>query len=253
MLPSNPVLLTRPPIVAAAPAAYTANGVNFDGTNDSLARGAGLTGAADSKVGIISFWFKLLGGDGAFQMFLEGTFSRKPSILRLTSNKIAVWLENAAGTQILDMTSTTTYVNGMGWAHFLAAWDLATSTAQMYVNDVNVREVSPPILTNDTIDYTQGNWNISKREGSTLRVNGDIADFYFNIAQTLDISNSANRRKFISAGGAPVSLGADGSLPTGSAPAIYLGNPFGTFETNLGSGGNFTVTGALTAAATNPP
>jgi hypothetical protein len=63
----------------------------------------------------------------------------------------------------------------------------------------------------------------------------------------------ANRRLFISATGKPVSLGANGSTPFGTQPAIYLGNPLATWHTNLGAGGGFNVTGgALTAASTSP-
>ena len=49
----------------AAP--YAANGVNFDGSNDYLTRGADLTGNADGKKGIIYFRFLLNGGDGERQ------------------------------------------------------------------------------------------------------------------------------------------------------------------------------------------
>jgi len=59
-------------------------------------------------------------------------------------------------------------------------------------------------------------------------------------------------QKFRSAGGKPVSLGSDGSTPTGTAPTVYLKNPFGTFQNNLGGGGNFTVTGTLADDASIP-
>jgi hypothetical protein len=75
---------------------------------------------------------------------------------------------------------------------------------------------------------------------------------YVNYATHLDLSVEANRRKFISAAGKPVSLGANGSTPTGSQPIIYLANPTATWQDNLGAGGNFTENGALADAATNP-
>ena len=45
------------------------------------------------------------------------------------------------------------------------------------------------------------------------------------------------------------------ALPTtaaGSQPLLYLGRDYANFQTNLGSGGNFTVTGALERGTTSP-
>ena len=58
---------------------------------------------------------------------------------------------------------------------------------------------------------------------------------------------ASNRLKFLTASGEPADLGADGSTPTGTQPLIYLANATATFQNNLGSGGNFTENGALTA------
>jgi hypothetical protein len=69
------------------------------------------------------------------------------------------------------------------------------------------------------------------------------------MAEFLDISVEANRRKFINAAGDPVDLGSDGSTPTSTAPIVYQNGDFTNFETNQGTGGNFTVTGALTTCS----
>ena len=52
--------------------------------------------------------------------------------------------------------------------------------------------------------------------------------------------------------GRPVSLGSDGSKPTGTAPPIYLKGPASTWGVNSGTGGNFTVVGSFSDAATKP-
>ena len=54
-----------------------------------------------------------------------------------------------------------------------------------------------------------------------------------------------NRRKFISAAGRPVNLGANGSGPTGNQPIIYC--PTGDGTNNLGYGGNFSANGSPTS------
>jgi hypothetical protein len=76
---------------------------------------------------------------------------------------------------------------------------------------------------------------------------GVLGQFYFD-PNYIDLSVQANREKFVSGTGAsvkPVDFGTDGSTPTGTQPIIYLNNPFGTFQNNLGSGGNFTEAGQL--------
>ena len=85
----------------------------------------------------------------------------------------------------------------------------------------------------------------------------NVADTFFApTAGFVDLTSSANRRKFYSASGGAVSLGANGSLPFGTEPPAFLtsnGTP-ATFAANNGSGGAFAVTGgSLAASATNPP
>jgi hypothetical protein len=64
------------------------------------------------------------------------------------------------------------------------------------------------------------------------------------------------RRKFISAAGKPVLLGADGSIPTGQAPAIFLhldkGEHSSGFAINRGVGGTLALGGTLTGASSSP-
>lgn len=66
---------------------------------------------------------------------------------------------------------------------------------------------------------------------------------YLNASEYIDFSVEENRRKFFDVSGSVVNLGVDGSTPTGSQPEIYLGNDYDTFHQNLGSGGDFTVSG----------
>lgn len=62
----------------------------------------------------------------------------------------------------------------------------------------------------------------------------------------------ATRRKFINGSGKPVYLGANGELPTGVAPAVFLSGNAASFGTNQGTGGSFVTTGTLTNASTSP-
>ncbi|AMX93626.1 MULTISPECIES: hypothetical protein [Mesorhizobium] len=80
---------------------------------------------------------------------------------------------------------------------------------------------------------------------------GGMAEFWWAPGQFVDFSDSEVRAKFMSAG-KPVDLGADGSTPTGTAPAVFLSGDAATFGTNKGTGGVLTPTGTLTNASTSP-
>ena len=86
--------------------------------------------------------------------------------------------------------------------------------------------------------------------------NGDIAEVYY-AQEYVDLSVQANREKFISGtgtGAKPVDLGNDGSIPTGTQPLIYFRGAKDTWNagTNAGSGGDFTMSGAVVDSSNEP-
>jgi hypothetical protein len=227
-----------------ASAAYTANATSFDGTNDFLDRGAALTGISSSQEGILSFWVKFT-ADGPDDSFIDAT--NNFFVWRDGSTKIKVLCLAAGGN--LDITSTASVNVASGWTHVLVFWNAAT--AKVYIDDADsTASGTPPAAAIVLTDNT--NWRLFGALDNTRRVEADIADFYLNTDDYLDLTDVTNRRKFISAAGKPVDLGADGSTPTGNQPIIFLANPFSSFETNLGYGGGFTENGTLTAAADSP-
>lgn len=235
------------------PQLLVVDSADFDGTADYMLRGAGLTGAADSKSGIVSAWVRIDGGDGGARRAIENTGNAFLFVIN-ASNNLGVSAENAAGASILNISSTTAYTAGATWLHFLASWDLATSAEHLYVNDVS--DLTVTTSTDDTIDYTVADWGIGSLGLTGASWNGCMAELYFAPGQFLDFSIVSNRRKFISSSGKPVYLGADGSSPTGTAPIIYQrvadGAAVATFATNLGGGGDFTITGTLATGSTSP-
>ena len=56
-------------------------------------------------------------------------------------------------------------------------------------------------------------------------------------------TSATNVQKFRDTAGRAVSLGSDGSIPTGTAPVIYLKDPALSWETNSSGNGNFTRVG----------
>jgi len=241
--------------VGGADGDFAVNAVDFDGTNDYLTRGAGLTGAADSSTGILSVWLRLDGGNGAnMEVWCDDALFIE--FIRDSTDRFKAILYNAAGNSRLEFRTVTQYTANAAWRHFLLSWNTAFSASNklshLYVNDVSDKSVVSDIAASFNIDYTRGNWGFGAVPSASQKFNGCMAEFYFAMGQYLDFSVEANRRKFISATGKPVSLGADGSLPTGSAPTVYLNNPAASFGTNKGTGGNFTITGTLDTASTSP-
>jgi hypothetical protein len=211
-----------------------------------------LAGNADGKTGIVSFFVRLTGSDSG-----ENTvYVSSGGTLRIRRTAAGKWqiiaLNSALGT-VLTLTSASSWGVANGWHHVLAAWDLANGVGELYINDEDDL-ASGATVVDDTIDYTRSGHTISRASSTTLLV-GDLAAFYLNVAETVDITDEDVRRKFsvpVSLGDAdetviyaPVWIGSDGSYPTGTAPIIYLRDEAASGYVNRGTGGNFTPVGAL--------
>ena len=107
----------------------------------------------------------------------------------------------------------------------------------MYIDVVSDKAVDTK--SDDTINWAYTSWQFN----TTAAVK--YCEWYLT-NEYLDLSIEANRLKFRSAAGKPVDLGTDGSTPTGTAPFMYMRNPYDSFDTNNGSGGGwFSLTGTL--------
>lgn len=240
-------------------AGFRVEAADFDGSNDYMTRGGGLTGAADSKQGIFSAWARVDGGDGAERTILSsetGSGAQINQIRLFTDNRLFIDC-GAAGdpfTISLRIRTAGTILAGASWRHILASWDVAAAERHLYIDDVS--DVVQVLYNNLNVDYTNADWAIGATTGAFNKFNGGLAELYYAPGQYLDFSVEANRRKFISAASKPVNLGGDGSLPTGSAPLVYqrlgAGEAVANFATNRGTGGDFSITGTLDLADTSP-
>lgn len=239
----------------AVPITPGANAVDFDGAADYLSKAADLTGNADSTAFSLSIWLRLDGGDGSFQTILanESNYFR---LSRNAADKFQITAYNAAGTEYFEFKSSTTYTAGSTWLNVLVSADMnftaGNKISWLYVNDVS-RGAAP---NNDpaaahTADLTRAGWGVMGTSAGATLANGCMSEAWFTNTY-IDFSDVNNRRKFISALGKPVSLGADGSIPTGTAPLLYLRSAAASVGTNSGSGGNFTINGAPATASTTP-
>jgi hypothetical protein len=119
--------------------------------------------------------------------------------------------------------------------------------ACLLIDQEDVLDRTALITTNDTIDYTRSDHAVAAAVDGNLTLNSDLGELYLNFADYLDLNDPPNRKKFITADGNPVYLGAEGRGPTGNRPAIYMWGD-SEFEINVGSGGDFGVTAAFTGA-----
>lgn len=247
-------LILAPQLIApVAAAAFAVDAAVFDGTNDFMSRGAGLTGAADSKVATISFWISFNGGDGALQTIFRDDAGIGMNLERTAANKIHMkCLDSAGTTTVAEVTSTTSVVIASGWTHVALAFDAVAGTVQLYLD--GSADGTSKTTNNAEADWTRSDHHIGAAGGGGNKIDADLAEFYFNSVAFLDLSS--NITKFRTTGGKPENLGSDGSTPSGSAPIMYHtiadGGAAADLADNQGGGGNFSITGTLVIAATSP-
>lgn len=235
--------------------AQNVRAVSFDGANDYLTRGAGYTGAADSKKGTVSFWIKLNSSGNGVRQKILGCSDNDAYIERQSDNTFRLRMEATSGGASVDAETSGTYTDADGWLNLLASWDAELSLCHLYINDTDDLAASPS-FNNTNIDYTHAEETVGALDGGGRELDADLAEVYFNIAEYIDLSVESNRRKFITTEGKPSNLGSDGSTPTGTAPILYLSlaaaAAVNTFATNKGAGGGMSITGTLTEASTSP-
>jgi hypothetical protein len=239
------------------PGEVVVNAVNFDGTNDYLIRGGALTGAASGKEMSCSFWLKS-GVDGGAQHTYQGADDPGAGgninpITRQVNNKLNTTWVTSGGTAVWLATTDEAILVADGWVNVLVSVNSATGARSIYLNDMPATLGSDTFVADALIDWdTVTNWAIgAQASGFASKFNGDMAEFWLD-DNFIDFTVEANRRKFISIGGKPVELGANGQDPLGAAPLVYFSGPTVDWHTNKGSGGGFTENGALTDATTSP-
>lgn len=238
---------------------YRAEGVNFDGTNDYLTRGAGLTNAVDGAI-TVSFWIKAGGISAGAQRILRAVTAAGGNTARLSitiedqdlnSNTFSWAGLNTAGSILWNIISDTNVLDPTAWKNVLLSIDASSGSAtrRMYVGDTDVEGGSPSFL-NGTLDTTIGDWYIGHGSAGANKLQGDLADFLLWTGTYLDFSVAANRNLFHSTLGYPLQPSV--AVAVLGTPDINLSGPIASWQSNLGDGGAFTVTGALTQSTNSP-
>jgi hypothetical protein len=237
---------------ARGPNEFFGNKADFDGSTGYLARTSALTGASDGKTFSISCRLEFDDTGTTWRAFAIDSAAGTAYVLlyrNAADNKMYIVAKNAGGSNILLANTTATFTSG-GAAYVQMSFDLTdTGKRNFYVNGV-AETMTWTTYTNDTINLDEARVTIGARWSGAAYAdffNGKIAEFFFT-TEYIDFSQEANRLKFRDAFGNPVSLGADGSTPTGTAPLIYMRFDPASQGTNAGSGGAFTVNGTISDA-----
>lgn len=228
----------------AGGSAYVMNSVDWpDGANDihyqKLIAAATM---ADSGSFVASMWVNLAGTtDGANTdlMTLDGGGANP--ILRLrreTGNRLQITAyANDSTTLRISRLTTTTFLAAGGWLHILFSADSGTNVVRIFVN--NTSELNTTFNAAGNIGFSAvTRCAIAGTYGSAgFEFRGYSGDVWLTPGQF-----TTDTGLFRSAGGSPISLGNDGSVPFGAQPAFYFGGPYPTFTVstypnNLGSVG----------------
>ena len=223
---------------ARGPNEFRGNRATFNGTASVISKTAQLSGIADSKVFLLSFFIKKTGS------VLYTICDTTGAAVRVTidaSNRLVIVAENSAGTVILSATVTTTITNTTD-THVIMSIDLANaSNRAIYLNNVSA-SVTWTTYTNDLIDFTVTDFYIGSEVGGGNKFAGDLSEFFLTTPTSyVDITQEPVRLKFRDAFGYCVDLGSNGSTPLGTQPVVYLRFDPSAFGVNAGSGGNFTA------------
>lgn len=237
------------------PNQYNAPYSDLDGSADYLNR-TSIVGIADGKQFSFSCVFNSDSTDAGFMFNMRTTSLFNSFAVRLnTNNCLTVSAQNAAGTTILSVsTANNSIVAGRNYVITVSCDLTDTSKRWLYLNGEAV-SVTWATYTNDTIDFTIPNYYVGLAVTPTSGIfNGRLGALWFNTSY-IDLSQPANLAKFVTGTGIdakPVDPGANGELPTGTSPLIYLpmyGNDAGR---NYGTGGDFTVNSGPYAGARGP-
>lgn len=205
----------------------------------------------NTNVFTISFWIRMSVMNASRIM---QTNTGRFTLDSLALGRIDCNIYDSSPAKTLQSTSANGAIIIGTWHHVIMSVNSnAQIGGEVYIDDaVSVNATYPNFQTTTTaMNFEPG---VNLRLFYDTDAVYDIAEFYLNPYDYLDLSDENNRRKFITADGKPVDLGTDGSWPTNRQPPIYLSGGASEFLVNKGSMGNPTgsVSPTITTATTSP-
>lgn len=204
------------------------NGKKFNGTTDYLTANA-LTGIADSKVGTMVIFVRFgqavtataeilvdskdtAGTAGAFRV------DRVP-----TTGHLRFQARNTADASVLNQRTSGAELAAAGTYALLYSWNMDGTGVTAYIGNTATVINTTTFTSGSTLDNTVTSHSIGATTAGSLFELGDIYAVWFDSTAAMDFTVEANRRKFIDSNNVPIFLGANGELPTGTSPILFLG------------------------------
>ncbi|MEC9346070.1 MAG: hypothetical protein VYB54_07570 [Pseudomonadota bacterium] len=227
---------------------YTVGAKSYDGTNDFASK-SGANGANSKQFTFVCALNFSAPGTGLQWLWDVGT-SRLAIYKSATTGFVTVEGANSGASNILNIRSNAGIHSLIGaWGVLMISLDMSDANKRhIYLGHTSLG-VTATTYTNDTLNLAS-DYEFATRQGGVNKLAACAAHLWWADGVYTDLSVEANRRKFIDAAGKPISLGNQGQGPTGAQPRVFA--PNGDPSTNLGSVGNFTITGALTDCASSP-
>jgi len=239
------------------PSQFNAPYSDLDGAADYLSRTTAITGIADGKQVTLSFCLLRKQGGSASEVIQLVSATSNLRFRVYAGNNLYLYGFNSSGTNIVAMSvSSDTYLRVGRNAHIVVSFDLAnTSNRYCFINGRQISEPWGP-YSNQNIQFTPATptWALSRYMPDGSFAAGCLGNVFFD-TKYIDLSVPANLAKFVTGTGIdakPADLGANGELPFGTPPLIYLpmyGNNAGK---NYGTGGDFTAVSGPFPGARGP-
>ncbi len=222
-----------------------AGAVDFDGANDCLLTGADLIGNSESSTLTFSAFVWL---DSAFTGSIYDSRFNQFRVSIEAGGSITIRGQNSGGAVVLAGTSEVGSVPQRTWAHVLISIDL-TSTAKrsIYVNGVLKSATWATYSLGGKIWFPANGHSVGRERQLVINyLKGRLAHVFLDYTYR-DLSIEANRRLFITADRKPAENQA------ALNPILYLPLTDPTQPgKNLGTGGDFALTGVVARSGRGP-
>lgn len=252
---ASPATVAQPTTIAAATASAEwqpsrpQRGGQFDGSNDYLTRGA-LTGAANGNAGTLVYTIETTTVGGSFAVVWSRTNNAGVQSLLVSGGDITLSLRDASSAGIVAVQHTPSASLLDGTPHTVHwSWDTAAQRLELAIDGAAQSLGTPTWSSTNAVGYAAATgWRVGASNTGSDKLLGCLGDVFFDTAAETRAGTSDGRAAFHD-GTRAVFLGADGSLPTGSQPIVCLSRQGSDapddLATNRGTGGDFTVVGAL--------
>lgn len=245
--------LSACPVLQSLDVAAPEIAVEFNTQSAAAALTYAGVGPASSQ-GLLSIWFYLAATGGVDGIFRQGATINNRFIVNRddSTGEFSIALANTAGVNQYSALATEPGTITNAWAHLLVSYDVGFAAGARIVQCAVNGVLTPPVPFVDIGAAMSITGTLDISMGGSLSF-GCVGQVWYGMGQFLDLTVPANIALFVNpTGPEPVNLGANGEIPTGVSPTIFLNGAGAAFLTNDGTAGG-TFAGGSGACGFLPP